>query len=277
MRSRRLLYSIGFLTVLLFATGVYIVYNHTFSFVNQKTPSTQMESQSANVTSTEDTQVVKQETQPAQPVQPVQPVQPAQTTISNHMLSNVPFIQQLPELERGCEVTSLAMLLQSAGISVDKITLAQEIPKVPFIDDEERGNPNDGFVGDIYTLDNSGYGVYHGPVYELTQQYLHERAVDLTGKDVKELYSYIDKGAPVWVITNTTFAPLNDDEFTTWETSNGDVTITYSEHSVVIVGYDDQYVYINDPLADGPKTAVPRQNFEQAWEQMGRQAISYTK
>lgn len=266
MRSRRLQYSIGFLTLLLFATGVYIVYNHTFSLANQKVPSTQMESQSVNVA--EDTQVGKQETQPAQPVQ---------TTISNPMLSNVPFIQQLPELERGCEVTSLAMLLQSAGISVDKLTLAQEIPNVPFMDDEERGNPNDGFVGDIYTIDNSGYGVYHGPVYQLAQKYLHERAVDLTGKDVKELYSYIDKGAPVWVITNTTFAPLNDDEFTTWKTNDGDVTITYSEHSVVIVGYDDQYVYINDPLADGPKTAVPRQNFEQAWEQMGSQAISYTK
>lgn len=265
MHSRRLRYSIGFLTVFLLAAGVYTVYNHTFFVVNQKASSVQMESQSVNVTSTEDTQVVKQETQPAQ------------TTISNNMLSNVPFIQQLPELERGCEVTSLAMLLQSAGISVDKMTLAKEIPTVPFMDDEERGNPNDGFVGDIYTLDNSGYGVYHGPVYELAQQYLHERAVDLTGKDAKELYTYIDKGAPVWVITNTTFAPLNDDEFTTWKTNDGDVKITYSEHSVVIVGYDDQYVYINDPLADGPKTAVPRQNFEQAWEQMGSQAISYTK
>ena len=54
-----------------------------------------------------------------------------ETEFSNNdekvILSNVPLIQQLPELDRGCEVTSLAMMLQYAGVSVDKMTLANEI------------------------------------------------------------------------------------------------------------------------------------------------------
>ncbi|RWS41304.1 peptidase C39 family protein [Bacillus mycoides] len=193
------------------------------------------------------------------------------------MLSNVPLIQQLPELERGCEVTSLAMMLQYAGVSVDKMKLANEIKKVNFIEDGVRGNPNEGFVGNIYTFSESGYGVYHGPLFQLAKKYLPNKAVDLTGNSIEEIYKSINNGQPVVMITNATFAPLDEDEFTIWETNSGDVSITYNEHCVVLVGYDKESVYIRDPLNDSLDVKVPRENFEQAWVQMGSQAISYVK
>lgn len=75
--------------------------------------------------------------------------------VQDGKIVDVPHIQQMPELPRGCEVTSLAMLLQYAGVSVDKMTLASEITTIPFRDSNGlRGNPNDGFVGDIYSFDN---------------------------------------------------------------------------------------------------------------------------
>ncbi|WHT85266.1 C39 family peptidase [Bacillus cereus] len=193
------------------------------------------------------------------------------------ILSNVPFIQQLPELDRGCEVTSLAMMLQYAGITVDKMKLANEIKKVDFMNDGVRGNPNEGFVGNIYTFSESGYGVYHGPLFQLAKKYLPNKAVDLTGKSIEELYKSVKAGQPVVIITNATFAPLDEDEFTTWETNNGDVSITYNEHCVVLIGYDQESVYIRDPLKDSLDVKVPREKFEQAWVQMGSQAISYMK
>jgi len=193
------------------------------------------------------------------------------------ILSNVPLIQQLPELERGCEVTSLAMMLQYAGVSADKMKLANEIKKVNFIEDGVRGNPNEGFVGNIYTFSESGYGVYHGPLFQLAKIYLPNKAVDLTGKSIEEIYKSVKAGQPAVMITNATFAPLDEDEFTIWETNSGDVSITYNEHCVVLVGYDKESVYIRDPLNDSLDVKVPREDFEQAWVQMGSQAISYVK
>jgi uncharacterized protein YvpB len=196
--------------------------------------------------------------------------------VQNGKIVDVPHIQQMPELPRGCEVTSLAMLLGYAGISVDKMTLANEITTIPFRDSNGlRGNPNDGFVGDIYSFDNPGYGVYHAPIAALAKNYLPGRIIDLTGSSMDSVFNMIDNGSPVWVITNSRFSQLPESEFTTWQTSSGEIQITYREHSVLVVGYDENNVYINDPLADQPYTAVSRDSFEDSWIQMGKQAISY--
>ncbi|ESU31149.1 hypothetical protein G3A_18495 [Bacillus sp. 17376] len=80
---------------------------------------------------------------------------------------DAPHISQLPELERGCEVTTLAMLLQHAGQDVGKMELSKEIDRVPFEKDGMRGHPSEGFVGNMKTMDKPGLGVYHGPVAEL--------------------------------------------------------------------------------------------------------------
>ncbi|MCX2828871.1 hypothetical protein COM13_11090 [Bacillus pseudomycoides] len=190
------------------------------------------------------------------------------------MIENVPFIKQLPELQRGCEVTSLAMLLQYKGVQVDKMQLASEINHVPFKENNLRGNPHEGFVGNIYTKSEPGYGVYHGPIFKLAEKYVPEKTINLTGREIEDIYKVISSGSPVWVIANTTFQPLAEESFETWNTNNGDVKITYYEHSAVVVGYDQNFVYMNDPLANNPNKKVSRSEFEKAWEQMGKQAIT---
>lgn len=197
------------------------------------------------------------------------------STPTNTQLSNVPLIQQNPELPRGCEVTSLAMLLNYAGVNVDKMELASGIAKVDFDNNGLRGDMREGFVGNMYTFDEPGLGVNAQPVFELGSKYLPDRLINLTGNDISELYKMIDQGSPVWVITNSRFKQLPDEEFLTWQTTNGPMKVTYHEHSVVMTGYDDNYVYLNDPLDTNSGKAVDKHNFEQAWIQMGRQAISY--
>ena len=49
--------------------------------------------------------------------------------LKRKILLDVPTILQKPELPRGCEVTSLAMMLNYAGIEVNKMELAEKINK----------------------------------------------------------------------------------------------------------------------------------------------------
>ncbi len=189
-----------------------------------------------------------------------------------------PLILQLPELARGCEVTSLAMLLQHAGVNVTKMQLAKEIKKdtTPYeiIDNKVHfGNPHIGFVGDIYSFNNHGYGVYHEPLFDLLNKYLYNRAIDLTKTDFENILYFVSEGYPVLVITNSTYNVLPSNQFETWITNYGEIDITYREHSVLITGYDENYIYFNDPL--NYKSYASRNEFVQAWEQMGSQALSY--
>jgi len=199
--------------------------------------------------------------------------------IKESVLLDVPIINQLPELPRGCEVTSLAMLLQFADIEVDKMTLANEIAKdqTPYKKKNNQiyyGNPNDGFIGDMYSLNGPGLGVYHAPIANLAKKYLPNSIVDFTGSNFEEIKKYLSNNQPVWVITNTRYKKLSDDKFVKWNTPSGKIKITYSEHSVVITGYDDNYVYFNDPLTGEKNKKAPINEFKESWVQMGSQAIT---
>jgi uncharacterized protein YvpB len=200
--------------------------------------------------------------------------------IKDAVLLDAPIIWQMPELPRGCEVTSLAMLLQYQGIQVDKLTLAKEVKKNPaqykLADGKIYfGDPNEGFVGNMYTYTRPGLGVYHKPIAELAEKYLPGKVRDMTNADFQELKTHLSDGRPVWVITNTQYEKIDESFFQTWYTPNGEVTVTTKEHSVLLTGYDNEHVYFNDPLTGEKNKKAPMHDFEESWVQMGRQAITY--
>lgn len=194
---------------------------------------------------------------------------------------NVPLILQLPDLPRGAAVTSLAMLLNFAGEKVDKTELATNLKKdmTPLSKDANGnihwGNPYEGFVGEMFFFDSPGYGVYHPPIMELAADHLPNQMINLSGAEFQDVLYPIHQGSPVWVIIHTQFKTLDENQFQTWQTPTGEVEVTYYQHSVLITGYDDQVIYYNDPLSLEVNRPMQLERFQQAWEQMGKQAISY--
>jgi uncharacterized protein YvpB len=191
------------------------------------------------------------------------------------LVLDVPLLKQMdaPRLYNGCEVTSLAMLLQFEGLTVSKNDLANKITRVPLkYQDGKNGNPHVGFVGNME--DGPGLGVYHKPIFQLAQSYVNGRAEDLTKQPFSVVIEKLAAGSPVWVITTSGFAPTS--EFKTWTTPEGPVEVTFKMHSVVITGYDQDSLYINDPYG-GKNKKVNKENFIKAWEQMGSQAIVINK
>lgn len=187
---------------------------------------------------------------------------------------DVPLINQMdePTLYNGCEVTSLAMILQYYGMVVSKNDLANAITSVPLQDESGyMGNPNQAFVGDITGGGDGGLGVYHKPIARLAKQYVDPKKVkDITGSDFDSVLEQVAAGNPVWIITTAVFAPV--DSFQSWSTADGDIQITFDMHSVVVTGYDEDYIYINNPYGEKDQQ-LEKDDFIAAFEQMGSQAI----
>jgi uncharacterized protein YvpB len=186
---------------------------------------------------------------------------------------DVPLLNQMdePRLYNGCEVTSLAMLLQYWGINVTKNELAEQIPRVPLVyGDGKNGNPNMGFVGNME--DGPGLGVYHGPIFYLANTNVHDPLIvkNLSNHPFSSILEKVSQGLPVWVITTTSFSPIP--HFQAWSTPQGSVGVTFKMHSVVITGYDQDYIYLNDPYGTKNKK-VNKEKFITSWVQMGSQAI----
>lgn len=195
-------------------------------------------------------------------------------------LLDAPIISQLPELQNGCEIVSLTMLFQYYGIAKDKLTLAEEMKKdlTPRKETNGKieywGNPNTGFVGDV-TGKTKGYGIYNEPLLELLSQYI-PNGVNLTGSSFDDIERSVSEGRPVVVWTTVSFVKPREDQWMTWDSPEGHVRATFQEHAVLLVGYDKDHVYVNDPLSGKKQLKLEKSTFLPSWEALGKQAITYS-
>ncbi|MEG0295848.1 MAG: C39 family peptidase [Clostridium sp.] len=193
---------------------------------------------------------------------------------------DVPLVCQLPELQNGCEITSLTMLLNYKGVDRDKISLAEEMKK-----DETQlqrdsnglikiwGNPKNGFVGDVTGYEGIGYSVDPDPLIPLINKYYDGGAVNLTGGSIKDIKQNLKEGNPVVAWVTSDFGRVK--EYEMWkDSSNNEVQASFKVHAVLLTGYDDTYFYYNDPLNNKKDEIVRLNYFESVWNDMGKKALT---
>lgn len=158
-------------------------------------------------------------------------------------------ILQKPELPACPEITSLAIVLNYLGHSVNKRELAEN-----YLVTAEPGtvSPMEAFWGDPKTAEGT-YGCYAPVIINAANQYFAEKniqmlALDVSGSTLDELFSYVKKGTPVivWATTNMVPGKLGQ----TWEI-NGETLQWHSyEHCMVLIGYNKTTgtVIMADPL-----------------------------
>ncbi|WP_051348409.1 C39 family peptidase [Peribacillus kribbensis] len=205
---------------------------------------------------------------------------PKKQALKNSVKLDVPLVKQNPELKYGCEITSLAMVLQYAGIHVDKMTLSRQIKieNDPLITSKSGnilrwGDPEKGFVGDMTGVSKRGYAVYDKPIVDLMERYLPGRTVNLTKNDFSSILFHLSNGSPV--ITWTTGDYRVPDRPESWKHGNKIIHTPMDLHAVVVCGYDSQYLYLNDPLSGQKSLSVPKSVFIQSWKALGCRAVSY--
>jgi|GEM_PF-1520165 len=209
----------------------------------------------------------------------------SRTAGANAKVIDAPYInQKAVGLPNGCESVSAVMALQYAGLTIDTETFANTyLPRGSAPSNGIGPDPAKVYVGDPHLTGGLGWGCY-APVIIKAAGDAADRTkyqiIDASGSSLQSLCStYIDNGTPV--IVWATVRMTSDVTYTNWKTSDGD-SIKYNNrlHSLLLVGYDSDYYYFNDPLTrvgDNKYFAYKKSKVESAYTLLGKQAIAIKK
>lgn len=104
------------------------------------------------------------------------------------------------------------------------------------------------------------------------QVYAGSRVKNISGVSENELFNQVSNGNPVvvWCVKNGG----NLTQGVTWNYEDGSGTFQelVGEHCAVLIGYDENYVYLNDPSA-GKNVKQSRSKFISNWKTLFSQAI----
>lgn len=106
-------------------------------------------------------------------------------------------VLQLPELPTGCEITSLATVLNYYGYDISKTQLADEYLECGEVGDTD---PNEKFIGSPYDIHSCG--CFSNVIADAAKSFSEKngcnfKVYNLYGLSLDDLYKYVEDGKPV--------------------------------------------------------------------------------
>lgn len=200
---------------------------------------------------------------------------------------NAPYIKQIPNWPTGCEAVTAVMALKFWGFEITvKGFVDNHLSKGPYPYCNTKNvrigsNPWMCFPGNPA---GRGYGCYSPVIRRAVNSYLKNtkyKAAMLRGYSLSQLcYKYIDKNIPVilWATSKTSdykrealIASYPGSSWLDYRTGKL-ITWTSYEHCMLLVGYDKNYYYFNDPLR-GKKVRYTKKSTESAYKSLLSQAV----
>ena len=213
----------------------------------------------------------------------------------NAKLIDVPYLNQL-DVVYGCEAVSATMVLQFYGCDVTWKEFTDDyLIKKPWRVDENGvrfgPDPFAAYPGDPYKDEgpNCGYGCYAPCLAKSMNKVLPGDkyvAVDTSSLKLVDLVAnYVDKGQPALIWATMDMAPAR--LTTKWKIDyvdensrfriGDDFTWNGNEHCLVLVGYDADRYFFNDPYKNHGLICYDRKTVEQRFLEQGSQSVVVRK
>lgn len=164
-----------------------------------------------------------------------------------------------------CESRSAVDLMHYWGVTVSESHFFSTLPS--------SDNPNLGFVGNVNgvwgNIPPYSYGVHAAPVAAAMRSFGMD-AIAVFDKNFSDLQNELASGRPVivWVIGD-----IWSGQPKTYTSSAGDkVLVAHYEHTMILIGYDANYVYLVNAF-NGANETHKIQNFISSWSVLGKMAI----
>lgn len=194
----------------------------------------------------------------------------------------VPYISQEGSLATGCELVSATMLLNYYGYNVTVEQVVERTPKGS-LKQTARGltgpHPAERFIGDPHS--SNGFGCYAPVVVSVLNSFFKEggekQAQNLTGTDLETLVrSHIMQDRPVLVWATMEMRAPKPGKSWTVESTGRPFQWVAGEHCLVLVGFDRDQYYFNDPYESNGMVPYPKDLVEKRYAALGRQAMAVT-